>query len=263
MFKLYANTSTGQVHARVEESGGDETRPALVCLHPAPSSGLYFATAMPMLNEGRRVVAPDYPGYGSSDALAGTPAIEDYARAMLEFIDAAGIETPVDVLGFHTGCLVGSEMALQRPRVVRRLVLCDVPYFPADKRAGLLGKMGQPPGISAELASIEPAWRFNVAGRVDDVPLPRTIELLAEHLRAGFNEHLGFAAAFSYACEERLPELDVETTVIATQSTLREPSLAAAAAVPGAVLIEADEITAAVFESGASAIAMRINVALS
>ncbi len=262
MRRIYADTSLGQVHARVLDAAGAETHPPLVCLHPAPLSGLYFTTTMPMLNEGRRVVAPDYPGYGSSDALAGAPAIEDYAQAMLAFVDAAGIEAPVDVLGFHTGCLVGSEMALREPRAVRRLILCDVPYFPADARPGLLRKMGQPPVITADVASIEPAWQFNVAGRVEDVPLPRAIELLAEHLRAGFNEHLGFAAAFSYASEERLPLLKSETTVIATQSMLRDPSLAAAASIPGATLVKADEISKAVFESGAGAIARRVMDAL-
>ncbi len=263
MRKYYADTSRGQIHARSVDAAGAESHPPLICLHPAPSSGLYFTTAMPLLNGGRRVVAPDYPGYGGSDALKHPPSIGDYASALLEFLDEAGIGRPVDVLGFHTGCLVGSEMALAEPGAIRRLVLCDVPYFGPDVRPGLLEKMGKPPAYDADLASIEPAWKFDVAGRINDVPLPRTIELLAEHLRAGFNDYVAFAAAFRYPSEERLPLLDTPTTVIATQSMLREPSLAAGACIPDATIVEADEITTAVFESGARAIAQRIVDALS
>ncbi len=260
---FYANTPLGQVHARILDAAGADVHPPLICLHPAPSSGLYFTTVMPLLNAGRSVVAPDYPGYGGSDALPKPPSIGDYSRAMLDFLDNAGIDKPVDVLGFHTGCLVGSEMALTEPAAIRRLVLCDVPYFGPDVRPGLLETMGKPPAYDADLASIAAAWKFNVAGRVEDVPMERTIELLAEHLRAGFNDYLGFAAAFRYAPEKRLSLLECPVTVIATQSMLRDPSLAAAASIPAATLVVADEVTTAVFESGAGAIARRIVDALS
>ena len=263
MKKLYAKTRFGLIHARMIGPNGDENSPVLLCLHPAPSSGLYFTTAMPLLNNGRRVIAPDYPGYGGSDSMPEPPSIQDYATAMLEFVGDIGLDRPFDVLGFHTGCLVGSEMALQQPASIRRLVLCDVPYFDAAARPALREKMAQPLAITSELSSLEPAWTFNVASRIDNVPMPRTVELLAEHLRVGANDYFGFHAAFSYACEERLPRLASETIVIATQSMLRDASLSAAAAIPDAKLVEASEISTAVFESGAAAICERINSALS
>ena len=217
---------------------------------------------MPMLNDGRQVIAPDYPGYGGSDALDSPPGIEDYAGSMLELLDDLGIEQPVDVLGFHTGCLVGAEMALQRPDAIRRLLLCDVPYFAAEARAGLKKKMAVPMPVSPELTSIEGAWSFNVSGRVDDVPLERCIALLAEHLRAGSHDYFGFDAAFSYPCENKLPALTVETTVLATQSGLHDASVAAADIILGATLVDVTEVTSAVFEDRAEAICRRINAAL-
>ena len=156
--RFYGQTSFGQVHARIAPSVGDELLPPLLCLHPAPSSGLYFTTAMPMLTEGRRVIAPDYPGYGGSDPPPKLPSIFDYARAMLEFLDDVQIELPVDVLGFHTGCLVGGEMALLNAEAIRRLVLCDVPYFQADTRKELFDQMAKPMVVSGELSSIARAW---------------------------------------------------------------------------------------------------------
>lgn len=260
--KTYGQTSYGQIHARVMPADGDEQHPPLVCLHPAPSSGLYFHTAMPMLNTGRRVIAPDYPGYGGSDALPEPPSISDYAQAILELINNLDINVPVDVLGFHTGCLVGSEMAIQNPGAIRRLVLCDVPYFSADARKALYEKMAAPTPISAELESIRAAWTFNVETRVEDVPLTRTIELLAEQLRAPGRDHFGFAAAFTYPSEERLASVTVDTTILATQSGLHGPSLAAADLIPGATPVDVTEISTAVFESGAEAISKRIISAL-
>lgn len=261
--KFYGQTSFGQVHARIAPSVGDELLPPLICLHPAPSSGLYFATAMPMLDEGRRVVAPDYPGYGGSDPPPSLPSIFDYARAMLEFLDDVQIDLPVDVLGFHTGCLVGSEMALQAPAAIRRLVLCDVPYFLPDTRKNLFEQMAKPMPVTGELSSIEGAWSFDVAERIDEVPLPRALQLFAEHLRAGQREHYAFAAAFSYDCDKRLPQLTTDTVVLATQSGLHDASLSAAEAIPDATLVDVTEVTTAVFESGADAICRRINAALS
>ena len=260
--RRYVTTGRGQVHARRLDAAGEETCPPLVCLHPAPSSGLYFTTVMPLLNRGRAVIAPDYPGYGGSDALPEPPSIADYAQAMLQFLDAADAGTPVDLLGFHTGCLVGVEMALTRPPAIRRLVLCDVPCFDAAQRQGLRDKMAKPMGISPELDSIAGAWRFNVTTRLDDVSLPRAFELFAEHLRAGDNDSLGFGAAFSYDCETRFAALQADVTVLATQSGLHAPSIRAAKTIPGATLVDVTEVTTAVFESGAAAIAKRITGAL-
>ncbi len=260
--KTYATTSYGQVHARFLKPRSDETAAPLVCLHPAPSSGLYFTTVMPLLNDVRRVIAPDYLGYGGSDAPGSDPGIVDYAGATLEFLDAGGIDGPFDVLGFHTGCLVGTEMAIRAPERFRRLVLCDVPYFEAAQRPALREQMAQPMGISGDMACLEKAWRFNVDSRIEHVPMPRTFELFAEHLRAGDNDYRGFGAAFSYDCEARFAELDADVVLLATQSALHAPTVAVAKVIRDAVFVDVPEVTTAVFELGAEAIAKRIIGAL-
>ncbi|MGI9233421.1 MAG: alpha/beta fold hydrolase [Woeseiaceae bacterium] len=262
MNKLYGDTSYGQVHARVLAADGETTAAPLLCLHPAPSSGLYFTTVMPKLNVGRQVIAPDYPGYGGSDPLAEAPTIPDYAAAMLELLDAMKLKDAVDVLGFHTGCLVGAEMALQNPGRIRRLLLCDVPYFDTAQRDGLKQKMAQPMPITSNLDSLTTPWDFNIASRIDTVPLPRAFELFAEHLRAGQNDYFGFSAAFSYDCESRFAQLDTDVVLLATQSGLHEPTVKAHSVLSGARFIDVPEVTSAVFEQGATAIATRINEAL-
>lgn len=259
--KRYCDTSIGQIHLRELAADGPETGPPLVLLHPSPFSGLYFTTVMPLLNRGRRVIAPDYPGYGGSVTLTDPPSIATYANAMRETVAALGL-AQTDVLGFHTGCLVAVEMALEAPESLRRILLCDVPYFTGDTQVELRGKMTKPMPIGRRITCLESPWRFNIENRIDSVPLPRAFEMFAEHLRAGTQDYFGFAAAFSYDCESRFSALTGDVVVLATQSGLLEPSRVAAGIIPTATLVEVPEVTTAVFEAGAEAIARRIEETL-
>ena len=103
----YADSRLGQIHRRIKPATGSGT--PLVCLHPAPFSGIYFETIMPLLDIPGGIIAPDYPGFGGSDRIDGLPSIENFAAAMHDAIDDQ--TGPVDLLGFHTGCLVAVEMA--------------------------------------------------------------------------------------------------------------------------------------------------------
>jgi pimeloyl-ACP methyl ester carboxylesterase len=262
MKKLYGNTSFGQIHARSQEADGKVTHAPLVCLHPAPSSGLYFATAMPLLGRNRKVIAPDYPGYGGSDVPESPPSIADYARAILEFLDDTGVTGPVDLLGFHTGCLVAAEIAHLDGDRIRRIVFCDVPYFTTEQQDAMREKVTQAMPVTGELDSLAAAWTFNVGNRIKDVPLPRALDLFAEHLRAGTHDYYGFAAAFSYDCAARFGSLQADSVCLATQSGLHDATAAAAAAIAGSTFIDVPEVTTAVFEAGADAITKRIIEAL-
>lgn len=260
--KTYIDTDAGAVHVRIAPAAHSVATP-LVCLHPAPSSGLYFESILPLLSASRTVYAPDYPGYGSSYPLQRAPSISDYAQSMLQTIDGLDIDGPVDLFGFHTGCLVALELGLIAPARIQKTVLCDVPYFTKEVRPSLREKVAQPLKVTAELKSIAPAWQFNVSGRIQDVPLERALALLAEQLRSGTHDYFAFDAAFSYPCEEKFAKSQADTVVIATQSGLLEPSRAGARAIQGARLVEAPEIKSAVFEASAKQIVPRILSALS
>ena len=221
---------------------------------------------MPYLARRRDVLAPDYPGYGGSTALDTAPAIADFAASMLAGLDAMNPDEPVDVLGFHTGCLVAVEMALAAPERCGRLVLCDIPYFDEARQTALRERIGRPLALTDEFASIEPAWQADVKNRVELAGLDRSVELFAEHLRAVPRDHEAFRAAFSYPCRERFAALDASVaarlTIIATQSGLAEATRAAAAALPDATFVDAGDIEGAVFEAGAARIAGYILAAL-
>lgn len=249
--RQYVTTSHGQVHLRRLDSGGNGDTPPLVCLHPAPYSGLYFTTLMPLL--GRDVLAPDYPGYGGSTRLrkdlSNPPAIADYAEVMLEFLDALDVESPTDLFGFHSGCLVAADMAIAAPDRFREVVLCDIPYFEPDMQAKLVEKIGHQIDLTTELGSLERSWDLGVRRRADVMGLNRAFELYVEHLRAVPNDHEAFVAAFSYDCEKRMRALERRVTVIATGATLRDATLEAASVIQDADLIEAEDVKMPVFEA--------------
>lgn len=254
MIKRYANTQNGQVHVRTWQAEG-ASAPPLVCLHAIPYSGLHFAVLAPLLLRGRTVICPDYPGYGASDAPAGEASVEAYAATLLDALGHLGFSGPLDLLGFHTGCLVGPEMALQAPERVRRLVLIDVPFYGPEQRQELLPSESLPPSYSADLDSLQPAWQRNVASKLGRQEMDRCLALLAEQLRTGQQAHAGFAAAYSYASDEFLPRVQQPCLVIATGSSLAEPSREAAQVLPKGTLLELPELGPPVLDTGAEPLA--------
>lgn len=255
----YIDCPQGQVHYR-QWIPEEETQLPLLCLHPAPFSGLFFTTAMSALGQGRRVIAPDYPGYGGSTQGEEEPGIEDYAVAMLQFLQALLPGQAVDVLGFHTGCLVGAEMQLQSADSVAALVLVDVPYFVGAVQEQMLEKAGQPLVLDTEVESIAPLWQSGVGVKAPLMGMERSVELLSEQLRVYPRAHLAFRAAFTYPCQERFERLPGPVAIVATQSFLLDATRNSAAAVGENILfVEATEITRGVFEEGAESIAARID----
>ncbi|MEM7283145.1 MAG: alpha/beta fold hydrolase [Pseudomonadota bacterium] len=255
----YLETAKGQIHNRHLAANSQETQRPLLCLHPSPYSGLFFTTIMPLLNKHRRVLAPDYPGYGGSYALGNEPSIGTYAEALTE---AFSSESEYDVLGFHTGCLVGVELAVSQATKVKNLILVDVPYFTGDTQAGLFKKMTKPLALEPDLSCLETTWDFNVTKKMGLVPMERAFDMFLENLRPGTKDYYAFHAAFSYDCEGMFGQVDVPTTVVATRSGLLDATHECAKQINQAELIDEMDITSAVFETGARRIAEIISTRL-
>ncbi len=249
--KLYVDGPFGQLHLRVWGDAG----PLLLCLSPSPYSGVAYATLAPLLAKRFRVVAMDYPGYGLSDALPAAPTIDDYATAALTVADALSPDSPITLLGFHTGTLVAVQAAVMQPARVASCVLVDVPFFAPALRADLLEKMGRPRPLTPQLEMLADDWAFSVAKRLEHVPLARGYALFVDQISTGADGNAAFHAAFSYPCEERFARLTVPAFVVATRAGLFEHTVAAAAILPGAQLHDMDAVSVAVLEKGAPNVA--------
>lgn len=253
--KGYSDGSEGQVHWRMAEPATPPTRPDLYCFSPAPFSSIAYSSILPHLANHRRVIAPDYPGQGGSAGGGVTPTIEAYAEAMLAVAQNLSGGAKVDVLGFHSGCLVAVETALQNRQTVDQVVLIDVPAFDPETRANFLPKVGAPFEPTPDLESMARAWDMSVTKRIGTQSLKHSLAMFADMAAHGPRMNATFHAAFSYNVERKLGALHAPTTIIATQSMLLEPSRRASSLIPECQIIEALEITRSVLDLNASATA--------
>ena len=90
----------------------------------AVSAYLWRHNIRPLAAAGYRVIAPDLPGHGLSDApsAAGSYTVEAFARYVLETLDACGVERAA-VAGQSMGGKVVVRAALDAPARVSQLLL--------------------------------------------------------------------------------------------------------------------------------------------
>lgn len=194
----YIDGPFGQVHVRVGRSRS-AVEPPLLCLHMCPKSGRQFERFLLEMVGDRDVAAPDYPGHGESDALfdGAAPTIGDYADTVLAVCDALRWPT-VDVLGFHTGALVATDLATRWPARVRRLVLFSAAALD-EAEAAAFTKTYSPIPLDEAGTRFRRVWASVVRHRGPGMTLSMMAESFAESLRGGDDYEHGHAAAFRYA----------------------------------------------------------------
>jgi pimeloyl-ACP methyl ester carboxylesterase len=104
---------------------GPADGPVLLLLHGFPTSSHMFRNLIPLLADRYRVIAPDYPGYGHSDAL--DHATFDYSFAHLadivEQLTVALGATRYSMYVMDYGAPIGYRLALKHPERVQALVV--------------------------------------------------------------------------------------------------------------------------------------------
>lgn len=180
--------------------------PPLLVLHGFPTCGYDFSLVLRELAARRRVVLPDYPGYGLSAKPDRRYGIRYAADAVAGVVDALGIDE-VDLLTHDLGDTVGGELLARdldgtlgfgvRRRVLingsiymdlaqlstGQQLLLSLPDEPTDLVgedgfvAGLVGTFA--PGSSVPPEELDALWRL--ASRDDGHQLlPRTIRYIED-----------------------------------------------------------------------------------
>jgi pimeloyl-ACP methyl ester carboxylesterase len=110
-------------------------RPALVLLHGWMDVGASFQFMVDALTAERHVIAPDWRGFGGSDAPPGTDGywFPDYLGDLDALLDALLPGQSVDLLGHSMGGNVAMLYAGIRPQRVRRLINLEGFGLPATK----------------------------------------------------------------------------------------------------------------------------------
>ena len=104
---------------------GPADAPVVLLLHGFPTSSHMFRNLIPLLADRYRVIAPDYPGYGQSDA----PDRADFTYSFAHFADL--VDALLQQLGAEKyamyvmdyGAPVGYRLALKHPERVSALIV--------------------------------------------------------------------------------------------------------------------------------------------
>ena len=217
-----------QVHYRRVGSG-----PVLLCLHQSPLSSRDMLATMERWKDHFTCIAPDTPGFGLSDPLgidrAETP---DYADALVEFMDAIGVQRAA-VYGFHTGAMISVSLAQHHPdRVVCALANGYV-ILTEQARADIVANY-LPPFAPAwdgshlawlwsrmrEQVIFFPWYSKSGSDRLRyPLPSPEQIQVgLLDFMRSGDHYRVGYRAAFTMRSDAALQQLRVPTLITANDT---------------------------------------------
>lgn len=127
-----ATSSTTTYHTVVVDGlnifyreAGPKTAPTILLLHGYPSSSRMFATLIPLLADRYHLVAPDYPGFGQSEA----PPASSFAYTFDHI--AQIVDDFTQVIGLHDYVLyqqdyggpIGMRLAVAHPDRVRAIIV--------------------------------------------------------------------------------------------------------------------------------------------
>jgi pimeloyl-ACP methyl ester carboxylesterase len=133
--RAYAATALGQVHYRRLPGHKPAQSLPILLIHQTPWYAVEYANVMPLLAAaGYTVIAPDTPGFGFSPVPIGQPDLPAYADALVQVLDAAGIERAV-VVGHHTGAGLAALLAARHPGRAQCVVLHGMPLYTDAERA--------------------------------------------------------------------------------------------------------------------------------
>lgn len=234
--RAYVDSRFGQLHLHHAAPMGEPTAPALILLHQTPLSGRMYSEVLPCLAQGRNVYALDTPGYGESDPPPAPADIEAYAAAIADFL--ASLQGPVDLLGYHTGVLIATELAVSDPQKVRALVLVAVPLLSDEQRAAY---RPEPTAFAEDGSHLLEMWRSSWRVRPPGQSIEQVARIVAEKQRAGERTWWAGPAIYGYPLAETLPRLGQPVLMIRPADALWDHTARAAALTPHATLVDRDD----------------------
>ena len=137
--RQFVTLGARQVHLRRSGRG-----PAAVLLAPLPYSSELFEPLVVRLSKRFTVLAPDLAGYGDTAPLPkASPRVEDYARDVLNLLDAVGVSR-FALYGVQFGAVVALSVAAEAAGRVTSLVVRDVPLLTASEREAFAEAYARP-----------------------------------------------------------------------------------------------------------------------
>lgn len=187
----YVAVSFGQMHYRYAGTPG---KPVLVLLHQTPSTSEMYVDLMQRLAGEFRLIAPDTPGMGMSDPIAGEVSIPTLANGIAEFLDELGI-TQCALFGHHTGAAIAAELAARHAGLATAVAMSG-PTLLNDEVRELLPRVSFAFPVTDDGNHMTGMWE-RIAAK--DPQAPRSI-VLREAL-TGLQIGPGYPAAYNAVLE--------------------------------------------------------------
>jgi pimeloyl-ACP methyl ester carboxylesterase len=126
----YAPVNGLRMYYEIHGSGGTP----LLLLH----GGLFdidqqFGALLPGLSAGRRVIATDFQGHGRTNDVDRPLRSPDLADDVVRLLRHVDVER-ADVFGFSIGGAVALHLAIERPDLVRKLIVSSASFSPEGDR---------------------------------------------------------------------------------------------------------------------------------
>ena len=232
----YFESRFGQLHVHnaIPPGGGFEEGTPLLCVHQTTGSGRVFERFLALAGRDRSVYAPDVPGFGESDPPPTRPTIADYAAALGDFLDTMRFRQ-IDILGYQAGTLIAAEMAIARPKQIRRVVMVSVPVLNDAERDAFRRGSSAPSEDGAHLLT---EWKRTLESYGPGVPLEVRARAFAEKLKSAIHPTWALAAAQQYASRERLALVTQSALVLRPKDDFWEATLRARELLPKARFID-------------------------
>jgi pimeloyl-ACP methyl ester carboxylesterase len=225
----YADTKLGQIHYREAGSG-----PPLILFHESPLSGIIYDAALPLLGRHLHAIAPDMPGYGSSESPPAPLSIAELTHRLALLLDEMHLDK-VALVGNHTGAAIAIQMAADLPDRVQALIVVGAPLFDdADRHQWLVeNNYLEPFPLSIDGSHLPWLWARYERIWGKGTPVETLHLATTEFLRVGQHYDWAYKAAFMFDAASLLPKVKCPTLFLVTKGDmLRDRNEAALAMTP-------------------------------
>lgn len=168
---------------------GSARKPTILLLHGFPTSSLMYRDVIPLLAPHFHLIAPDYPGFGLSDAPGDDrfqPKFASLARLMSSFAQDVGATSYILYVQDYGGP-VGYRIARDHPERVRGLIIQNANAYAQGVAAEKLATMeawsssGRTPAQDAQIDSLlsaaTPSLLYKAGARDPDAIDPAVYRL--------------------------------------------------------------------------------------
>lgn len=257
----YVDSTFGQVHYHLAfPVGVDSPRYPVVLFHQTPKSSWEYEFLLRYLGKDRVAIALDTPGYGESDRPPAPESIEGLVNALAVALDGLSGELAserFDVFGFHTGAFLATELALQRPSQVRRVVLSGLAYRTAAERKELLAQLPTEFDFPEDGSRLLDRWQRMVVNREEGVSMERATRVFLEDIHSLGYWWYAYVGVWNYPIADRLVRLEAPVLILQPHEMLLEETRRIhREVIPHADYVELPDVQhpVRVFETGSRAI---------